>query len=337
MSWFEAWTGLQLLDPWLLLLALLLPAAALIRRWRGAPAVLFAPLPLLQPEAGQPPVPASWRVRLLPLPRTLQVLGLLLVVVALARPVHRSPLPPLTAGIDVLLCVDVSSSMAATDLDPARSRLAVVKAAAHDFIAQRPDDRIGLITFARFSDLRCPPTLDHAALGQLLAQIELVGQDSPEDATGIGGAVARAAEVLRTSPAPSRVIVLLTDGEENVATAQTPEEIAPLHAAQQCERLGVRVYAIAAGIGTRLPDGSFAPVDTRQLRVLAQRTGGRFFTARDAGAVAGVYAAVHQLERSDFAEPRYRLEDGFAPFLLAALLLLLGGHLLASTLLAGMP
>jgi Ca-activated chloride channel family protein len=313
-----------LLQPALLLLALALP---LLLRSRRAPALHVAGAGLAHP------LPSSWRVRLRALPRLLEVAGLLCGVVALARPVVRHPLPLAHRGIDILLCLDVSSSMAANDLDPNRSRLAVAREAALHFVAGRPDDRIGLIRFARFPDLVCPPTLDHAALRALLGEVEAVAADGPEDATGIGAAVARAAQVLRSSATSSKVVIVLTDGEENVFNAHAPDEIAPLHAAQLCAAVGARAYAIHAASGE---PGATTP-GAASLQQMAERTGGAFFTARAATALAAVYARIDALERDELAEPRFRFEERFAPLVVAATLLFLGGRLAASTGLRVLP
>jgi Ca-activated chloride channel family protein len=280
--------------------------------------------------------PRTWRTRLVALPEVLTVLGLLLVVAALARPVRRDRLPLETEGIDILLCLDASSSMTASDMDRCRTRLDVAKAAAARFVAARPHDRIGLVTFARYPDLRCPPTLDHEALAAILAEVATVASDGPEDATGIGTAVARAADALRRSPARSKVVVLLTDGAENVATARTPDEIAPVHAAQLCRELGIRVYAVVAGQGGAAPAGSTAP-DMRQIERLAESTGGRFFVARDAPDVDRVYGEIDALERVAFAEPRYRVEERFVPYLAGAVVFVFLGVALRSTVLEVLP
>jgi len=322
---------MTLLAPWMRLWALLLPLAAWGRRRRGEPALRFAPSRFV---AG---APTTWRLRLAPMTTALQFLGLLLIVVALARPVRRVPLPESKAGIDLLLCLDVSSSMAANDLDRTRTRLDVAKEAAARFIAGRPDDRIGLLRFARYPDVVAPLTLDHGALAQLLAGVERVEADGPEDATGIGAAVARAAQLLRASTAKSKVVILLTDGAENVATSETPEEIAPLHAAQLCQELGVRVDTIVAGIGAPDRQGGWLPLDTSEVEGLSARTGGAFFTARDAQAVARVYAQIDALERVARAAPRFELRERFLPFLAAALLLLGASRLLQSSLLMVLP
>ncbi|MGQ0615131.1 MAG: VWA domain-containing protein [Planctomycetaceae bacterium] len=316
---------MTLLHPWLLALALLL----LLRRRRPAPALLFGPGALALD------LPRSLRARLLPAPRALHAAGLALLALALARPVERVPLPHLSQGIDILLCLDTSSSMTATDLDPRRTRLEVAKEAAARFIQGRPTDRIGILSFARFPDLLCPPTPDHAALLRLLQGVEQVAGDGPEDATGLGTAAARAAQVLAGGGAKARVVILFTDGAENVATPGKPGEIAPLHAAQLCMELGVRVYAIAA-----LPvagEGGGEGADTRPLRRLAERTSGRFYTARDAGAVGAVYAEIDALERVEFEEARFRIEERFQAFLIVGLALLLFGRLLGATALRVLP
>ncbi|MDP6424595.1 MAG: VWA domain-containing protein [Planctomycetota bacterium] len=321
-----------ILDPWMLLLGLLVPIAAGLKARRGTAAVRFAPARL----AGRD-LPRSWRTLLVPLPRVLQVLGLLGIVIALSRPAYRVPLPRTTEGIDILLCLDVSSSMATNDMDPKLTRLDLAKQAATSFSAGRPHDRIGLLCFARYPDLVCPLTLDQTALADFLAGVDHVEADGAEDMTGIGTAVARAAQVLRTSLANSKVVILLTDGEENVATRETPNEIGPAKAARLCERLGVRVYTVAAGIGKRRRTGEWVPVDTTQVSRLAERTGGAFFAARDATAIAAVYTTIDELERSRFEGPRYRIEDRFLPFLSTAVLLLLLGRCLAGTVFRVLP
>lgn len=338
---FETVAGLTLLDPWMLLLALLVPPALWVRRRRGSPAVLFGPGRFvdLDPAASADP-PArfvSWRVRFQPLPRILQVVGLLLIIVALARPVRREPLPLETDGVDILLCLDISSSMTVNDLDRQRTRLDVAKDAAARFAGGRPHDRVGLICFARYPDISCPLTFDHDALGTLLSDLSTVPSDASEDATGIGTALALAAQVLSRSEARSRAVILLTDGEENVATTQTPDEIAPLHAAQLCRELGIRVYTIAVGTGTPDRSGRLVPLDTSQIENLAETAGGRFFAARDARAVAKVYDCIDELEKVEIEVSRYRIEERFLSFLVAALVLLLTGRLLYSSLLEVLP
>jgi Ca-activated chloride channel family protein len=310
--------GLELADPELLLVGLMVPLALVLRALWGRPAVLFGPGKLLAPEDGRP-LPRTWRLRLRFAPPAILVLGLVLAAFALARPVERVAVPQVREGIDVLLGLDVSSSMAANDLDPERSRLEVAKAAARRFVAGRPDDRIGLVCFARYPDLRCPLTLDHQALTAFIDAVTLVEADGPEDATGIGTATVLAAKALEGGAEDSRVVVLFTDGEENVATADKPKEIAPLHAGQLCAKLGVRVYPIVAGLGRRDHSGEWVALDTRQVRSLARLTRGRFFEARDTAAVSGVFDEIDSLTKAEFEEPRHETRERYLPFLLAAL------------------
>jgi Ca-activated chloride channel family protein len=331
--WLESLTGLTFLDPWLLLLFLCLPAALWLRRWLGQPAVAFAPGSFTHG------LPGSWRVRLSWLPRTQQLLGLLAVVLAVGRPVHRDRLPLKTEGIDILMCLDLSSSMSATDMDKngRRNRLDVAKEAAARFVDGRPDDRIGLICFARYPDVRCPMTLDHGALKKFLAETRMVEPRGPEDATGIGTAVARAAQALKTSVAKSKVVILLTDGQETVATPDAPDEITPTAASKLCKELGIRVYTIAVGIGDRGPFGGIQPIDHRDVKRLAEKTGGEFYEARDVDALRSVYAEINDMEKIELREPRYKVEERFLVFLGAALVLLLLARVLHSTVFEVLP
>jgi Ca-activated chloride channel family protein len=313
-------SGLMLLEPAWLLLAALIPIALLVARRRRAAAVPFAD------EVED--LPRTLRARMVGAPAVLEVVGLLLVVVALARPARREPLPIETEGVDILLCVDASSSMRSDDMDERRTRLDVAKAAAVRFVAGRPHDRIGLLTFARYPDVRCPLTLDHDALRSILAGVSTVESDGPEDATGIGAALARAAQVLRAGAAKSKVAILLTDGAENLAARPAAGEIAPAAAAQLCREVGVRAYTIVAAA-----DAS----GEARTRKLAEATGGRFFAARDAAAVEGVYASIDELEKATLPESRWRVEDRFAPFLAVALALVLAAALLRATVLDVLP
>ena len=339
---FERLTGLLLRDEAFLVLGLALLAllglanlATRLRSRRSGRAhaeLALAPTGLL---AASGPLPATWRTRLWRLPGILTAAGLVLLVVALARPSSAANEPLRTEGIDLLLAVDVSSSMTARDVDAGRTRLEVAQEAAARFIARRPEDRIGLLAFARFPELLCPPTRDHQALTTLLAGLAPVASDGPEDATGVGAAAARAAQALGSARAGSRVVILLTDGEENVALRGATGEIAPAHAAQLAESLGVRVHVIAAGSDARAP-GRTVP-DLVPVASMAKRTGGDLYRARDARALDEVYATLDRLERARFEEPRVILEDRHTPFLLAALALLLLGRLLAAGPLALLP
>ena len=324
--------GVELLDPAWLWLLCLIPAVLLVRRFRGGATVVFAPGRFLT----GPALPRTLRGRLSGLPVLLTALALAAMVLALARPVRRQEIPRRARGIDIVLILDVSSSMAAKDLDPEKSGLDLVRAAARRFLAGRPEDRFALITFARYPDLVCPLTRDHRALDRMIAAVQALPPESPEDATGIGTAVARAVQVVDRSPSPVKVAVLFTDGEENVATAESPNEIAPLHAAQLAEDRGLRVHAIVArgpsGAGGRGGAASAAPI-----RQLAKRTGGEYFEVAEGAGIQRVYDRIDALEKLEIDEPRFRLEERFLPFLLAGLALYALGRLLPLRRLEPLP
>lgn len=313
-------SGWALAQPaWLWLLLPLLLLVALWRR-RHPVQVRFAAAAMLATGGGAvSALPASWRTRWRWLPAGLEWLAIVGLAVAVARPVQRVPLLPPPPGRDVLLCLDVSSSMAAKDLQPDRDRLQVGCHVALQFVQARPDDRVGVLTFARYPDLRCPLTRDHEALADVLDGLRMVGKDSPEDATAIGGAVARGAAALAGGRA-GKVMVVVTDGEENVADALTPGEIAPLHAAQLCAAAGIRVHTIQVGRGNQKPDGRFVPLDASALQQLAAGTGGRHFGAPDAAALAAVYAAIDALEATPELPPGVREIERFPGLVALAVL-----------------
>lgn len=324
--------ALHWLTPQAFWLVLLVPVALWLGQARGG-IVTFAPSASSSPW---PDAPRTWRDRTAWMPAVVTGLGLCAVVTALARPAERHSLPVEPRGSDIVLCLDTSSSMAATDLDGERRRLDVARTAAARFVGARPDDRIGLVTFARYPDLRCPPTRDHRALLRALGEVELVAEESTEDLTGIGTALAEAAQAMETGGenAAGRVAILLTDGEETVAHAaaeaggDAPTEIGPRAAARVCDALGVRVHAIAIGARDRVTGQQ---LDTQELADVADIAGGAFFAAADAQALGRIYARIDQLEANAPAAPEYELRDRFAPFLLLGLALLALGWCLRHT------
>lgn len=310
--------GVALLAPWALALAVVVVAAA-VWRWRRRPRLPFAGLHLLaDPAPDLPPLPTTWRARLSALPPALDAVAALAVVVALARPVEHVPAPTPPPGRDLLLCLDVSSSMAANDLDPQRSRHAVGLALAERFVRARGGDRIGLVAFARYADLACPPTRDHDALLATLRGLQMVPKEGPEDATAIGAAVGKAAASLASGDAAGKVVVVVTDGEENVSNKMAPNEIAPLHAAQACAAAGIRVHAVVVGRGNQKPDGRFVALDTTAVQQLAGTTGGRSWRCEDEAALAEVYARIDALEADATPPPGAVARERFAVALAAA-------------------
>ena len=294
-------------DPVFLWLALLVPVALLVRLLRRPQAKAFAPYLFV------PHLPRSLRQRSRFLPLFLQGIGILLFVMALARPQQRERVLQEKEGIEVLLCLDQSSSMAATDLDPQqeRTRLEVAKQAATMFVESRGQDRLGLFGFARDARLLCPLTLDHPSLLQLLAELETVPVGREDDATGIGTALASAGVSLRDREATSRLIILLTDGEETVATSSRGFAIQPQEAAALCRDWGVRIHTISTG-----PD---ALAGRASLQGVAQIAGGQAFAAQDAQALAEVYRAIDELERTRFTRLPWQDVDRYRLFILAGL------------------
>lgn len=318
-------------EPWFLLLGLLaLPVFFLARRSPGR--VVFSSLALLPARA------SSWRTRLAWLPDAGLALATLCMTVALAGPrAARGESHIRREGIAIMMAMDVSGSMRALDLsdgDEEKDRLEAVKEVFRSFVAGqgdelagRPDDAIGLVSFAGFADTRCPLTLNHASLLEIAADLEIV-TDRSEDGTAIGDGLGLAVERLRESKAKSRVIILLTDGVNN-AGVESPQQ-----AAELAKTLGIKVYTIGAGTNgmapVRVPDplsGKMVlrpmpvEIDEDTLRDVAERTGGRYFRAEDAAGLREVYQQIDQLERTQITERRVRQYDELYRHVMAVALL----------------
>ena len=308
-------SGFLLGDPWnlLLLVPVLLGSAYLFLR--GKQGVGGGSLHWL---GG---LPATWRTRTTWLPGSLLCLAMVFLVVALARPLKgREESRIWSEGIDILLCVDVSSSMLEPGLEQGMTNLEVVKEVVADFVSGRSDDRIGLVTFAGYARMVCPLTLDQDAVLEHLSEVECVRPNSEEDGTAIGLALGQAARKLKDSDAASRVIILLTDGEENRRV------IDPREAAALCKDLGIRVYTVGAGrqymntFGGRVEVG----LDTQLLEEVAQKTEGKFWRAKDTSMLAGVYDEIGRLETAAREELIYTdHEDLYHGLVLASLFLLI--------------
>ena len=317
-------------DPWwLLALAPLLATAtyfAFFVRGRQRPRVLY---PLVPALSG---LPKGLRVRLRHAPLALRLLCLALVVLALARPQGALSLEKVHAeGIDILLVLDASGSMQFNDFEP--NRLAVAKQAAAEFVASRPSDRMGLVTFATTAVLRSPLTLDHAALRGIIERVEFAS----ESQTAIGVALSSAVNRLRSDDSKGKVVILLTDGANNAG------DIDPLTAAQVAAAMGVKVYTIGAGarpeelpLMRRVLGGIPQPVDEQQLTQIARATGGLFFRATDEGALRKIYAEIGRLEtRPIEGGVRREYREDFALWGMLAAALLAIEFLLRRTYLQG--
>lgn|GEM_PF-1064168 len=323
-AFLEGLFGVWFVDPWLAVLAcgaVALSTAAAVRRERRE-RVAVAGFGDLARDADGHALPTGGRVALARALSAVRALGLVALALACGRPVERVPQPLATRGIDAVLCLDVSSSMAARDLGDARRRLDVAVDAAIDFASSREDDRLALVRFARFGRLVSPPTRDARAVADALARLEPVEADGDEDATGIGLALARSVELLGERGSASRVVVLLTDGLENVA-APGVDAVTPTEAARLGALRGVRLYTILVGpIAAAGEEGAGATATVQEvdaLRALTEHTGGRLFEARDAGAVARAWTAIDGLERVELTEPRFVHRERFGGFLLGGL------------------
>lgn len=282
--------------------------------------------------------------RLLPVVR---LFALALLVVAFARPqfVERRQ-EILTEGIDIMLALDISGSMQAEDFKP-KNRLHVAKAVVSEFLDLIRNDRVGLVVFAGEAFTQCPLTLDYDVLRTMLAKVEI---GMIEDGTAIGTAIANSVNRLKDSKADSKVIILLTDGENNAG------KIDPETAAKVAEALSVRVYTVGVGkqggapipidhpvygkIYARNPDGSLVltKIDEVSLRKIADITGGQYFRATDAEALKKIYAQILELERTQFQVKEYEKAREYFRFAAVPALLLLMMELgLANTRLRVLP
>lgn len=322
---------LYLADPWFL--ALIPVGLALLLWGRGRRGRAIGRVPALPA-----PMPQSLAQRLGWIPPTLAGLAVCGVAAALARPVRANVLSTSTSeGIDIALVVDRSGSMRFRDLEQGRTRLEVVKEVVGDFAVRRMTDQVGaadncaLITFAQYPQLLCPFTLDAGALTGFLDGVDLVRHEV-EDGTAIGRGLAKAVALLSESDAKSRVVVLLTDGENNVG------DIPPLEAARLASELGVRVYTVLAGRFVYQEDifgrehATERALDSTELEEIARLTEGRFFRARDREGLEAVYSEIEALERTPRSEERYtQTYDLYPPILLGALLLYVSAWLSYAT------
>ena len=279
---------------------------------------------------------ATLKSKLIHLPFVLRMLVVALLVVVLARPQSSSSWQDVTTeGIDIVMALDISGSMLAEDFKP--NRLEAAKKVAKTFISNRPNDRLGLVVFAGESFTQCPLTTDHSVILNLFADVK---SGMLTDGTAIGMGLGTSVKRLKDSEAISKVVILLTDGDNNSGS------IAPGTAAEIAKEFGVRVYTI--GVGTR-GTAPFPVVDpfgrTRYqdmevkineelLTRIAEMTGGKYFRATDNASLENVYKEIDELERSkiDVTEYRKRKEE-FLPFAIAALLLLACEVILKQTIL----
>ena len=289
---------IRFLYPTFLWLLVLLPLLALLRGRRGPVAAIRYSSADIAREVARKTRSRAGRWRM---PFTL--LAIALIIVGMARPQFgRSTATVEASGVDMILAMDCSGSMEALDfkLDGERAnRLDVVKSVVSKFIDARPNDRIGLVGFAGAPYLVSPLTLDHDWLQQNLDRVKV---GSVEDGTAIGSALATSVNRLREQPGKSKIVVLLTDGQNNAG------KVTPTTAAQAAKALGVKVYTIGAGVRGEAPipvTDAFGnkrlamaqvDVDEGTLQNIAAETGGKFFRATDTESLKNIYAEIDRLE-----------------------------------------
>ncbi len=302
-SWLPP--GLSFRDPAAFWLLLAVPLAILFRVARERRGEGALTVPTLAAAARCRP---TWRVRLRHLPFVLGLLGFAGLVVALARPrLGLERTESWTEGVDIVVALDASGSMAAEDFKP-KNRFFVAKGAVRSFIEGRPHDRIGLLTFAGRSRTVAPLTTDR---GMVLTQLQALKLGDQGDGTAIGMALGNALARLKPSRAKSKIVVLVTDGGNNAG------EIDPDTAAGIAKALGVKVYTIGVGSGdteVEIPVQMRDPVtgriteqrvrakvdvDEALLQRMADKTGARFFRATDAAGLRQIFSAIDQMEKSE--------------------------------------
>ena len=286
-------------------------------------------------------VPKSFRLYLLHVPFVLRILLIFLVVCILARPQSKHSWSNTNVeGIDIMLAVDVSTSMLAQDFKP--NRVEALKEVAKRFIDKRPNDNIGLSMFAGEAYTQCPLTADHVVLMNLYNSVDcnMAARGIIDDGTAIGDGIMNAVLRLRESEAKSKVIILLTDGVNNSGN------ISPLTAAEIAKKYGIRIYTI--GIGRNgmapypLPTGGTAmlpvEIDEQTMTKISTETGGQYFRAQENDELDAVYQDIDKMERTKFSVKQFsRRSELFEPFAMAALFVLLLEIFLRTVVLKRLP
>ena len=320
---------------WFLLLLIPLVAYYIYRARQGGAAVTVSTIDTVKRA------PKTIRYYMRHIPFVLRCAALSLIVVAIARPQSAEHYTNTTTeGIDIVLAVDVSTSMLAKDFTP--DRLSVAKEVASEFISDRTGDRIGLVVFAGESFTQSPLTTDQSSLQTMLGRIT---SGVIEDGTAIGNGLATSINRLRESDAKSKVVILLTDGVNNRG------EISPLTAAKIAKDMSIKVYTIGIGRRGTAPYPIFdergrevdvvnmkVEIDEKILRDIAEQTGGEYFRATDKQTLEAIYDRINQLEKSKVeVENRTTLHEEFLVFVLCALAALLLEFIIEKIILKRIP
>ena len=298
-----------------------------------------ASLQVSSSEAFQLPGTSSWKVYMRHLPFVLRMLAIALLIVVLARPQSTNSWQnSSTEGIDIVMAMDISTSMLAEDLKP--NRLEAAKDVAASFINGRQNDNIGLVVFAAESFTQCPLTIDHGVLLNLFKDIQ---PGIIQDGTAIGLGLANAVSRIKDSQAKSKVIILLTDGVNNTG------EIALVTAAEIAKTFGIRVYTIGVGTQGEAPypiptafgvqyQNVPVEIDEQVLKQIASTTGGQYFRATDNSSLKEIYSEIDQLEKTKISVQEFsKKQEEYKNWALLVFALLLIEVLLRNTVLRNIP
>src|SRR5438132_441002 len=330
--WGTSLSQFRFADPWYLLLLLIIPLLVFRHQWsrKHSEGGLCFPQVRLARQLGN-----SWTTRFYHGLYLFKMVGIAILIVGFARPQLGSAEEDiLTEGVDIIIAIDISGSMAAEDFRP-KNRISVAKQVVKDFVQGRRSDRIGLVIFADKSFTKCPLTSDYDVL---LRHIDDVHLGAIEDGTAIGSGLATAINRLRLSKAKSRVIILLTDGVNNSG------EIDPLTAADISKSLGIKVYTVGVGregiapfpvndpvYGKRYVDVE-VQIDEEVLHRIAEMTGGKYLRAVDRDSLEQIFKTIDSLEKSKISVKSYtHYNEIFRYFLWPGLGLLLGEAVLSNT------
>lgn len=332
---------LSFASPWLLGLLVIVPVLAAVLLWgkriRRPASLRYAYIRLTASPKG------SWRLTLRPALLVLRLLALCLIIVAAARPQAGQAEEVVSLeSVDIAIALDISGSMASLDFEP-QNRLEAAKEMLLDFIDERPQDRIGLVVFAKDAFIQSPPTVDHEALRFLVQEVRLASDLRIEEGTAVGLGLASAANLLKDSEVQSKVVILLTDG------VNTTGEVDPLTAAGAVQALDIKVHAVGIGRPGLVPVPQTGPsgtaiileeseLDEETLRRIAEATGGSFFQATDAGSLQQIYDEINTLERSQIEVRTFtRFQELALWFLAPALAILVLELFLRNTLFRKIP
>ena len=272
----------------------------------------------------------------------MRLIFITLIIIAFARPQSGSQIRETnTEGVDIILALDVSSSMLAEDFKP-KNRLEAAKKVAEEFIQGRQNDRIGLVIFAGESFTQCPLTIDYGVLSTLLGEIQVADKDW--DGTAIGMGVVDAVNRLRDSKAKSKIMILLTDGINNRG------EVDPITASNIAAALNIKIYTVGAGsrgtalypVDDPLLGKRFVPmpveIDEDILKKIAANTKGRYFRATDTEKLSEIYAEIGELEKTKIEVKEFtRYDEYFDLFLITGLLIFVIEMILANTVFRKLP